>query len=239
MPIDIRDAETTMSMTRNGMYTTNPMMNAARSSESTNAGTSVVSGTSLGVAGLAALVALVSRSISSSRVCASMNVRSGATPSWNATVWVFWPCRYGCTPCLFTSFMVGPMMNRLRNRARPARTWFGGTEVSPRAFRTIDRTTNTFVKLVQSRRRAGATDNTVISSRMTIELLGLPFGPLIWTPTVADPGAVVALAGPTGPPGGVGAAGTAGTAGSAGTAGAAATGTPAPSPMRRPANTAA
>ena len=40
MPSDISDAETTMSMIRNGMKMTNPMMNAARSSDRTNAGMS-------------------------------------------------------------------------------------------------------------------------------------------------------------------------------------------------------
>src|SRR2546430_12928594 len=65
MPIDISDADTTMSITRNGMYTTNPMMNAAPSSDRTNAGTSVVSGTSFGLAGLGGLLGFVNRPISS------------------------------------------------------------------------------------------------------------------------------------------------------------------------------
>ncbi len=46
MPIDISAAETTRSMTRNGMKMTNPMMNALRSSEMMNAGITVVIGTS-------------------------------------------------------------------------------------------------------------------------------------------------------------------------------------------------
>ena len=49
MPSDISDAETTMSMIRNGMKMTKPMMKAARSSDRTNAGISVVSSTSSGV----------------------------------------------------------------------------------------------------------------------------------------------------------------------------------------------
>ena len=49
MPIDISAAETTMSITRNGMKITKPMMNAARSSEIMNAGISVGSGTAAGV----------------------------------------------------------------------------------------------------------------------------------------------------------------------------------------------
>ena len=43
MPIDISAALTSMSITRNGMKTTSPMMKALLSSESTNAGISVVS----------------------------------------------------------------------------------------------------------------------------------------------------------------------------------------------------
>src|SRR5256885_9593114 len=189
------------------------MMKAARSSDRTNAGISVVSGTSFGVAGLGAFATVVKSAISSLRVWSSMNVRSGATPSWNATVWVLVPCRYGWTPCLFMSLSTGPMMNRLRKSASPASTWFGGTEVRPSAFRTIDRTTKIFVKLVHMSSRAGATESTVSAIRMTIELDGLPFGPLTWTPTVAPPVPVELVTGPTG---GVGAAGTAGAGGGGG-----------------------
>src|SRR5256885_14882514 len=201
------------------------MIKAARSSDRTNAGISVVSGTSFGVAGFGALDTVVNSEISSLRVWSSMNVRSGATPSWNATAWVLVPCRYGCTPCLFMSPRTGPMMNRLIKSASPASTWFGGTEVRPSAFRTIDRTTKIFVKLVHINSSAGATDSTVSASRMTIELLGLPFGPLTVTPTVASPVPVELVTGPTG---GVGAAGTAGGGGARGGAGAGAAETPRP-----------
>ena len=51
MPIDISAAETTMSITRNGMKMTNPMMNAARNSEIMNAGMSVSRVTSSGLSG--------------------------------------------------------------------------------------------------------------------------------------------------------------------------------------------
>src|SRR5437764_6019523 len=111
MPIDIRDADTTMSITRNGMYTTNPMMNAARSSDRTNAGISVVSGTSFGVFGLAFFATVVNSAISSLRVCLAMNVRSGATPSWDASAWGFVPCRYGGCTWLFMSSSPGPGMD--------------------------------------------------------------------------------------------------------------------------------
>src|SRR5204862_8159451 len=77
------------------------------------------------------------------------------------------------------------------------------------------RSTKIFVKLVHMSSRAGATDSTVSAIRMTIELDGLPFGPLTWTPTVAPPVPVELVTGPTG---GVGAAGTAGAAGAGGAA---------------------
>src|SRR5437764_15376614 len=77
MPIDIRAADTTMSITRNGMYTTNLMMNAAHSSDRTNAGISVVSGTSFGVFGLAFFATVVISAISWSTVCLDMIVRRG------------------------------------------------------------------------------------------------------------------------------------------------------------------
>src|SRR4051794_31515915 len=85
--------------------------------------------------------------------------------------------------------MTGAMMNRLRNSARPASTWLGGTPCSPRAFRVNDRTTKILVKLVVISRTAGTTDRSVTASRMTIELLGAPFTPLTATVTVsATPG---------------------------------------------------
>ncbi len=64
------------------------------------------------------------------------------------------------------------MMKRLRNSARPASTWFGGTPVRPSAFRVSASTTKILVKLVIISSSAGATDSTVSASRTTIELLG-------------------------------------------------------------------
>ncbi|KFD44037.1 hypothetical protein IU11_06000 [Cellulosimicrobium sp. MM] len=93
MPMLMRAAATTRSMTRNGTKTTNPMMNAARSSEMTNAGTSVVSGTSTGVAGFSRSAARVMSARSSSRVWASMNSRSGTAPASSAWLKVVVPSR--------------------------------------------------------------------------------------------------------------------------------------------------
>src|SRR2546430_16594927 len=85
MPSDISDADTTMSMTRNGMKMTNPMMNAARSSDSANAGTSVDSGTSSAVFGGGSSATFVNSAISALRVGSIMNVPNGCTPSWKPT----------------------------------------------------------------------------------------------------------------------------------------------------------
>src|SRR6476646_6099603 len=65
------------------------------------------------------------------------------------------------------------MMNRLRNSATPASTWFGGMVGVPRALRVSDRTTMTLVNEVVSTSSAGATERTV-SSRMLTVWLGLP-----------------------------------------------------------------
>src|SRR6476620_1667471 len=66
------------------------------------------------------------------------------------------------------------MMNRLRNRASPARTWFGGIVGVPSALRVSDSTTMILVKAVVSTSRAGATDSTVSSRMMLTVWLGLP-----------------------------------------------------------------
>src|SRR5260370_25886808 len=188
------------------------MISAARSSDSANVGTSGDSGTESGLRGSGWQAALVSSASSSCRVCLSMNARSGATPSWNAWAWVLVPFRYGWMPAEFIVDTTGPIMNRLRNRARPASTWLGGTLVRPSALRVSDSTTKIFVKLVHSSSRAGATDSTVSASMMTIELLGLPDGPdtpLTPTVTVLPELAALPEAGPAGPAGPVSPAGAA------------------------------
>ena len=65
------------------------------------------------------------------------------------------------------------MMNRLRNSARPASTWFGGIVGVPSAFRVSDSTTITLVNAVHSTSRAGAIDRTVSSRMMLTVWLGL------------------------------------------------------------------
>ena len=82
-----------MSMTRNGMKMTNPMMNADFSSDRTNAGTRVVSGTSARSLGIGRSAAFVISASSSLRVWSSMNSRNGLMPTSNACCCVRVPFR--------------------------------------------------------------------------------------------------------------------------------------------------
>src|SRR5471030_436169 len=66
------------------------------------------------------------------------------------------------------------MMNKLRNRASPASTWFGGIVGVPSAFRVSDSTTMILVNAVQSISSEGAIDSTVSSRMMLTVWLGLP-----------------------------------------------------------------
>jgi hypothetical protein len=92
------------------------------------------------------------------------------------------------------------MMNKLKNKASPTSTWFGGIVCNPKALRVSDSTTMIFVKLVHSIKAAGATEMTVIIKMMTIDWLGFPLTPLMLTLTVLF-GAVGAAGavGPVGP----------------------------------------
>src|SRR4051794_20354360 len=67
------------------------------------------------------------------------------------------------------------MTNRLRNRARPAMTWFGGTAWRPMAWRVSDSTITMRVKLVIMISSDGATASSV-RTRMTTMLW---LGPLV------------------------------------------------------------
>src|SRR5690349_19160251 len=106
------------------------------------------------------------------------------------------------------------MTNRLRNSARPAITWFGGTAMSPSAFRVMDRTTKILVNAVVMSSSAGATDRAVIARITTIDPLGLPSTPLTSTETTGpSPVSGSAVGAPDGAEGSVGAVGAAGPAG--------------------------
>ena len=81
MPIAMSEALTSMSSTRNGMKMTSPMMNALLSSESTNAGISVVMLTWLRPPASSSPERPIISLSSSSRVFSSRNDRSGTTPA--------------------------------------------------------------------------------------------------------------------------------------------------------------
>ena len=93
MPSAISAPLTTMSITRKGMKTMKPMMNAALSSLSTNAGISVVVATSSRSFGRSRSATEVSSRSSSSPVLSSMKPRSGSMPSSNAADAVLSPLR--------------------------------------------------------------------------------------------------------------------------------------------------
>src|SRR5690554_5164499 len=107
-------------------------------------------------------------------------------------------------PDSFMSVMTGPMMNRERNSARPASTWFGGMDGSASAFRAMARTTKILVNDVIINSSAGATESSVMPSSVMMEAEGSPFGPLISidTPPTSSSGEI-------GSPGGTGSTGAA------------------------------
>jgi hypothetical protein len=86
------------------------------------------------------------------------------TAASHASVCVLSPLSIGWRAVSLMSFSVGAMTNRLRNRARPTSTWFGGMPWRPRAFRVSDSTMMMRVKLVVMTISAGATESSV--SRM-------------------------------------------------------------------------
>ncbi len=66
------------------------------------------------------------------------------------------------------------MMNNDRNRASPASTWFGGMDGSDSALRVIASTTKILVNDVIISSRAGATESTVMPSRVVTAEVGVP-----------------------------------------------------------------
>src|SRR2546428_14016542 len=61
----------------------------------------------------------------------------------------------------FTRCQVGLMIRKVMKRERPMRTWLGGSEVVPSAWRRSDMTMMIRVKLVIMMRIAGARERTV------------------------------------------------------------------------------
>src|SRR5690606_31954133 len=85
MPIAMRILATTMSMIRNGMKIMKPIWNAVFSSEVTNAGTRMVSGTSSTPARSVRLDSRTNSARSLSRVCASIKSRMGSSARLSAS----------------------------------------------------------------------------------------------------------------------------------------------------------
>src|SRR6478609_6937084 len=102
--------------------------------------------------------------------------------------------------------MTGHITKIERNRASPARTWFGGMDGRDSALRVIARTTKILVKDVIISSSEGATARSVIPIRVRTAVEGLPSAPLIWMLTFPVPG----LAGSVGATGATGATGSRG-----------------------------
>ncbi|MNH11174.1 hypothetical protein D3C79_706820 [compost metagenome] len=110
-----------------------PIWNAVFSSEVTNAGTRIVSGTWSGPAMSVRLDRRMNRSRSLCRVCASMKSLSGTCALSMACWAVICSFRYGCRASVFTRSNTGAMMNMVRNSAMPVSSWFDGVCCRPRA----------------------------------------------------------------------------------------------------------
>src|SRR6478609_5881006 len=106
---------------------------------------------------------------------------------------------------VFISLMTGHITKIERNRAGPARTWFGGMDGRESALRVIARTTKILVKDVIISSSEGATASSVIPIRVRTAVEGLPSTPLIWMLTLPVPG----VAGSVGATGGAGSMGAA------------------------------
>ncbi len=114
--------------------------------------------------------------MSFSRVCISMNSRSGPLARFSASCWSIWSARKGCSATWFTSVMVGAMMTNVRKSARPMMIWLLGACWVPMACRRKPSTMTIRVKLVSSSRSAGASERTVIS-RTIFSAVSTPCGP--------------------------------------------------------------
>jgi hypothetical protein len=102
MPIESSVVETTRSMSRNGRNRKNPIWKPVLSSEMTKAGTTTRIGSSSGVFGRGALASSTNSARSRSRVCLSMNVRTGGAPRSSACATVSRPAIAGCSASVFT-----------------------------------------------------------------------------------------------------------------------------------------
>lgn len=166
IPMLMRTLATTISMMRKGMNSMNPISNAVRNSEITNAGMSAREGTAASLDGFGSFAARMKSAISFSRVCLNMNSRKGTIARVKASCWFISLAMYGFIASWFTLSKTGVMIKKVRNRESPMITWLGGICCVLRACRSSERTITIRVKEVRRMRSAGASERRV--SRRTI-----------------------------------------------------------------------
>ena len=98
---------------------------------------------------------------SASRVCASMNVRTGASALVIASDCSSSPFRNGCSASSLTVCQTGAITNTVIRKAMPISTWFGGSAGTPIALRTSESTITMRVNEVIITRMAGANERNV------------------------------------------------------------------------------
>ena len=92
-----------------------------------------VIGSSCAVRGFATRPSSMNSLRSASRVCFSMNVRSGGVPRLTASITVTLPAMAGSTASAEICVATGAMMNMVRKSASPMRIWFDGISCVPSA----------------------------------------------------------------------------------------------------------
>ena len=133
IPIDISVDATTISMTRNGIYSKNPIWKPVFSSLSMNAGTTVVNGTfsinssSFCDSSSSALsVRFMKNDMESFEVFLSIHVFIGFEACPSASTVVYSPFLYGTYTVSFISANTGDITKSVRNSDSPTSTWLGG-----------------------------------------------------------------------------------------------------------------
>jgi len=157
-------------MIKKGMYIKNPMVNAVRSSESTNAvakGTKPVVETAL--SGFSPAILRIEES-SLSRVFFNKKARIGSSARSIASEMVILSSRSGCSAASLILEKVGAMTTKLSNSEIPTITWLGGTEGEPNACLARENVMTMRVKLVSMTSNAGAIESTVRTNTITMAL---------------------------------------------------------------------
>ena len=115
-----------MSITINGMYIINPMINALRSSDTIKLGISTRFGIESRVPSHSVLDISINTATSFSWVWGYMNSRIGPIAAFSASAVSSSPASKGTTASLYTFIIVGCMIKNVRNSASPIRTLLGG-----------------------------------------------------------------------------------------------------------------